>query len=104
MWGRSLSALMIFFVSVISASASLAETPLEGTVKNALETLPSGVSATVVFGDTEVIVKPLRTWKSISGHYCRRYQVIVTKPSSARAHSEPTRCRDSGVWKLVSKG
>ena len=66
---RSLSALMIFFVSVISATVSQAESALEGTVKYVLETLSSGTSATVVLGDTEVIVKSLRTWKSTSGHY-----------------------------------
>jgi hypothetical protein len=95
---------MIFFVSVISATVSQAESALEGTVKYVLETLSSGTSATVVLGDTEVIVKSLRTWKSTSGHYCRRYQVLVTAPASATVRSESTRCRDNGVWKLVIEG
>ncbi|HUS97560.1 MAG TPA: hypothetical protein VMX97_12540 [Hyphomicrobiaceae bacterium] len=100
----SVAALMIFFVSATSANASITESSFEETLTTALETLLSGETKTAVLGDTEVIVKPLRTWKSISGHYCRRYQVTVTEPASATVRSESTRCRESGVWKRVNEG
>lgn len=67
----------------------------------ALENLVSGTSATLRFGDTEVSVTPLRTWKSVSGHWCRRYEQVIAEPGATPERDQATRCRQDGVWKLV---
>jgi hypothetical protein len=95
---------MFFVILVTSTTVSRAESQFERTLTTALETLSSGVSATAMLGDTEVIVTPLRTWKSISGHYCRRFQVTSAKPASAKVSTESTRCRDNGIWKPAFEG
>jgi hypothetical protein len=70
----------------------------DSAIGYALENLVSGTSATVHVGDTAYAVTPLRTWKSVSGHWCRRYEMTVTEPGNTPSRSEATRCRQDGVW------
>lgn len=69
----------------------------------ALENLVSGTSATLRLGGTEVSVTPQRTWKSVSGHWCRRYELVVSEPGAGLERDEGTRCRQDGVWRPVSE-
>ncbi|MFQ5566971.1 MAG: hypothetical protein ACE5EU_11480, partial [Paracoccaceae bacterium] len=73
--GKPIAALIVFWASSIIAPAVQAETPFEETVQYALEHLTSGISTASMVKGTEVTVTPIRTWKSVSGHYCRRYEI-----------------------------
>ena len=87
-----------------TASAATIETPYEEPIQYALENLTSGVSTSSQVRGTEVVVKPIRTWKSVSGHYCRRYEISIAEPGSPVYEGERTRCREkSGVWKAVAE-
>ena len=100
--GTQFAAHIVFWASSAFALAVQAETPYEETVQYALEHLTSGVSTAALIDGTQILVMPTRTWKSVSGHYCRRYEVTVTEPNEDPNHGEWTRCRDSdGVWKKV---
>lgn len=79
--------------------AARAQTDVEDTVQYTLENLVSGTAVTVGLGGTEVAVTPIRTWKSVSGHWCRRYELVIAEPGNAPERSEATRCRQDGVWK-----
>ena len=80
--GRFLVAHIVFWASIAFAPAVQAETPFEETVQYALENLTSGISTASMIEGTEVTVTPTRTWKSVSGHYCRRYEITVTEPGA----------------------
>ena len=80
-----------------------AEIDVEDTVQYALENLVSGTAATVGLGGTEVAVTPVRTWKSVSGHWCRRYALVITEPGGMPERSEATRCRQDGIWKKLAE-
>jgi hypothetical protein len=87
-----------------AASAATVETPYEEPIQYALENLTSGVSTSSQVRGTEVIVKPIRTWKSVSGHYCRRYEISIAEPGAPVFSGERTRCRErTGVWKAVAE-
>ena len=99
---RLLAAYIVLFASSTVAFASPAEAPYEAAIQYALEKLTSGTPATSVVTGAEVTVMPIRTWKSVSGHYCRRYEITVTEPGSGPVHGERTRCRvKGGLWMLV---
>ena len=70
----------------------------DSVIGYALENLGSGTSATVHVGEAAYAITPLRTWKSVTGHWCRRYEMTVTQPGAAPARSEATRCRQDGLW------
>lgn len=94
--------LAILGASLLSSQAP-AEITLESTVQYALENLISGAAAKAELGETDVAVTPIRTWKSVTGHWCRRYEVVVTAPDAdADAdRTEATRCRQDGIWKRL---
>ena len=99
---RLLAAAVVSCLSSVFALAAQAETPYEEAVQYALEHLTSGISAASLIKGTQVTVMPTRTWKSVTGHYCRRYEIIVTEPGADPNHGESTRCRDGdGIWKIV---
>ena len=102
--GRLLAANIVFWASSTFALAVQAETPLEEAVQYALEHLTSGISTASLIKGTQVTVMPTRTWKSVTGHYCRRYEITVTEPGADPDHGEWTRCRDGdGVWQMVKE-
>ena len=83
----------------LAPSAALSQPAGEDSVIGyALENLVSGTSATVHVGETAYAVRPLRTWKSVSGHWCRHYEMTVTEPNRTPSRSEATRCRQDGLW------
>lgn len=97
---RVLTALIALSISCAGAAGARAAAPFEETIQYALERLTSGTAATAKAGDTTISVVPIRTWKSVSGHYCREYQVTVAKPDSAVEQEVGTRCREAdGIWK-----
>ena len=100
--GRILAVAVVSCLSSVSALAAQAETPLEGTVQYALENLTSGRSTAALIDDTKITVMPTRTWKSVTGHYCRQYEMTIAKPGSAPENGGGTRCRDGdGIWRKV---
>ena len=102
--GRKFAAHIVFWASSIFALAVQAETPYEEQVQYALEHLTSGISTASLIQGTEVTIMPTRTWKSVTGHYCRRYEITITAPGAEPDHGEWTRCRDGdGVWKKVTE-
>ena len=102
--GQLFAVFIAVWISSTFALAARAEAPYEGAVQYALEHLTSGVAAVSIFNGIEVAVMPMRTWKSVSGHYCRRYEITITKPASAPDRTESTRCRDgNGIWKKVKE-
>jgi hypothetical protein len=87
-----------------SASAASVETPYEEPIQYALENLTSGVSTSSQVRGTEVMIRPVRTWKSVSGHYCRRYEISIAEPGAPVFMGERTRCRETnGGWKAVAE-
>ena len=102
--GRLFTAHIVFWASSTFALAVQAETPFEETVQYALEHLTSGISTASLIDGTQITVMPTRTWKSVTGHYCRQYEMTIAKPDSAPDHGEWTRCRDGdGIWKKVKE-
>ena len=102
MFGRYIAIFIALWISSTSASVARAETPYEAAVQYALEHLTSGISTASQFGKTEVIVMPVRTWKSVSGHYCRQYEITISESAANPSNAERIRCRDSdGKWKIV---
>lgn len=100
--GRLFAIHIVFWMSSTFALAARAETPYEDAIQYALEHLTSGIATASMFHGTEVKVRPVRTWKSVSGHYCREYEITVTEPGSGPVHGEKTRCRvEGGWWKLI---
>jgi surface antigen len=98
---RLLTVFLALGISGTSAAAR-AEPTYEPAIQYALEYLTSGIATSSVVNGTEVAVMPMRTWKSVSGNYCRQYELTITKPSAAPDRAELTRCRDSdGKWKKV---
>jgi len=80
-----------------------ANSPFEATVQHALETLPSGDSAAAQIDGSRFSVMPTRTWKSVSGHYCRVFELTVLSPGGTADRAQGMRCRDGdGMWKQVS--
>jgi len=99
---RLITALAAFALANSAALTASSANALEDTVQYALEKLTSGIPAATVIAGTEVVVMPIRTWKSVSGHYCRQYELTVTQPGGEPNRTESTRCRDSdGIWKKV---
>jgi len=101
---RLFAIFIALWISSTFALAARAETPYEGAVQYALEHLTSGISTASMFQGTEVEIRPVRTWKSVSGHYCRQYEITVTEPASGPNRDERIRCRDGdGKWKHVKE-
>jgi surface antigen len=99
-----IAAFLAFAGTGLFASGARAEITPEATLQYALENLVSGTAATARIGDTEISVTPLRTWKSVSGHWCRRFEMTVSQSGAATERNEATRCRDSdGTWKTVEE-
>lgn len=90
-------------VSTGLVPAAKADSGYESAIQYALEKLVSGIHSETLYGGTEVAVTPLRTWKSVSGHYCREYDLIVTENDGAKERNRQIRCRDEGYWKLAPK-
>lgn len=100
---RIITACLALIAAVGFAPGAKAEARFESAIQYALEKLVSGIHTESLFGGTEVAVTPIRTWKSVSGHYCREYDITVTQNGSAAESDRQTRCRDEGYWKLVPK-
>ena len=94
-------ALALGLFGIAAAAAPAQMTVRDDAIGYALENLVSGTTTTVRFGQTAVSVTPLRTWKSVSGHWCRRYELYVSAPGNTPRRSEATRCRQDNVWKLL---
>jgi len=87
----------------VAGRAVEANSPFEATVQYALETLPSGDSTAAQIGGNSFSVTPVRTWKSVTGHYCRVFELTVLSPGGAADRAQGLRCRDNdGMWKQVS--
>jgi surface antigen len=99
---RLIAALAGTLAMAATASAATVETPYEEPIQYALENLTSGISTTATVRGIDVSIKPVRTWKSVSGHYCRRYEITIAEPGAPVFEGEGTRCREkSGGWKAV---
>lgn len=99
-----IAAFLAFAGTGLIASGVRAEVTPESTLQYALENLVSGTAATARIGETEISVTPVRTWKSVSGHWCRRFEMTVSQSGAATQHNEATRCRDTdGTWKKVEE-
>ena len=84
------------------ASAANESKSLESAIQYALEKLPSGVTSQQNVGGAQIAITPLRTWKSVSGHYCREYEEQVLNADAPVRKRRRVRCRSaSGEWKLV---
>jgi len=93
---------LVLFADPVSTQALNGAARYETTVQYALENLRSGIEATAVFADTKFTVVPLRTWKSVSGTYCRRYEYRMHRMPDEFFSGEQTRCRDgNGTWRVV---
>ena len=100
---RFIAACLVLGLTAGFAPGAKAESPYYGAIRYALEKLISGIHTESFFGGVDVAVTPIRTWKSVSGHYCREYDITVTKPGTKAQKERETRCRDKGEWLLVPK-
>lgn len=96
-------ALGLGLAGLTAAEATGQMTVRDDAIGYALENLVSGTPATLSLGETEVTVTALRTWKSVSNHWCRRYELVVAEPGGAPTREEATRCRQDGIWKPVAE-
>lgn len=74
----------------------------ETTVQFALERLESGTSARSDRTAEGAVahVRPERTWRSVSGHWCREFSIRIEVPGSDDITRRAVRCRDGdGRWK-----
>ena len=101
---RIMAAGLALSLAGVVAWSAAAQTTRESAVQFALENVVSGTPVPARVGTADIVVKPIRTWKSVSGHWCRRYEVYVTAPGNTPRRSEATRCRQDGVWKLLPAG
>ena len=101
---RIMAACLALAAAGVVAGSADAQTTRESAVQFALENVVSGTPVPARVGTADIVVKPLRTWKSVSGHWCRRYELYVTAPGNTPQRSEETRCREDGVWKLLPAG
>lgn len=72
-------------------------------VQRTLETHRSGVQFHWGEGSrARGSVVPLRTFKSVSGHYCREFRELIVVDGGPRIERQAVACRDGdGVWRLV---
>lgn len=85
-----------------SSLAPRAEVLARNTVQTALETATSQSSLEWSFAEdgSKGTVKPLRTYKSTTGFYCREYVEVVETTTDGRNSRQRTACRDlDGIWK-----
>ena len=88
-----------------SLAAAEAEPGVERTTQSALEHVQSGVPMTAVLpGGVELTVRPVRTWRSVTGHFCREYDLWLVRSGQPPQGMRRTRCRDAdGNWKLTGE-
>jgi hypothetical protein len=94
-----LTAGLISMMAETVTRASTDDPMIDGAIQYALENLVSGTGTSTTIRGTEVSVKPLRTWKSVSGHYCRRFELRIAPPGAAPSTGQHTSCRVGGVWR-----
>jgi surface antigen len=100
--GRIIAVLFGILIPCTASVAAEAQAPYEASIQYALERLTSGITANSQVGEVAVTVKPVRTWKSVSGHYCREYEITIANPDTTSDQDAGIRCRDSdGIWKQV---
>ena len=96
---RFLLASLYCFSSGSVAFSGRLDAAYDAQIQYALEHLISGGATNSSVEGTEVMVKPIRTWKSTSGHYCRRYEIAASAAASEPDREELTRGRlKSGGW------
>lgn len=102
--GAFSAAQALVLASLVFAPAARAEAAYESEVQYALEKIISGVSTAAVVNGTKVTITPLRTWRSVSGHYCREYRLTLAKPGSEPDRNRGVRCREStGKWSKIEQ-
>ena len=93
----------ILVAAVLTMNSAAVRADTETTIQATLEGVPSGVAVVGVSDDgfTSITVRPLRTWKSKTGHYCREYSLSF---HSAVAREEiSVRCREpDGRWAALN--
>lgn len=47
-------------------------------------------------------VKPLRTWQSVSGHWCRQFEERVVLTSGVEHRARAVACRIGGQWERAN--
>ena len=99
--GCVLAMLAIPLASVDARAGDASQKPYDSAIQYALEKLVSGIHTETFFGGVEVDVTPVRTWKSVSGHWCREYDITVRESDASPERERSTRCRDQGYWKLA---
>lgn len=98
-WLRQTGACLALSAACLVAPEADAQTTREETVQFALENVLSGTPVSGRDGTADLVVRPLRTWKSVSGHWCRRFELLVWQSGGTPERSEATRCREDGTWK-----
>ena len=75
----------------------------ESVVQSVLERRRSGEREDWVGGDQEFgYVRPLRSWKSTSGHWCREFEERVYGADGRKRTRTAVACRDNGRWIVVT--
>ena len=100
-WRRHIGAWLALSLAGLLALEAEAQTAREETVQFALENVLSGTPVSARDGAADIVVRPIRTWKSVSGHWCRRFELFVNEAGGAGQRTEATRCRQDGVWKRL---
>ena len=98
--GKLVAAYILFCATSSFGWAAQLEDSYEETLQYALENIQSGGSTASLIAGVEITISPIRTWKSVSGHYCREYEMTISKPDAEPTHDQGTRCRaKGGGWK-----
>ena len=109
---RHLLTILIPVSLLFSACVSTPSEPTEpatgadrqGLVQNALEKNVSGQSSGLLLSpQNKIVVTPVETWKSVTGHFCRSFITEVWRGNKLQSKTLSTACRnDYGNWVTVS--
>ena len=101
---RALHICLALLLSPAAAQAADSDQATERLVQFGLEVLRSGkpLSQSHDGGRSGVELRVLKTWKSTSGHYCRRFELRQLRQRRAISNNQHVRCRESGGgWRPV---
>ena len=101
------AAVLLAKLSLLATNSAFGADPVsvfERQRQHALERQQSGfsIATRAPDGDGVALIRPLRSWKSVSGHFCRAFKTTIEPTSGLRTERTETACRDDdGVWRIT---
>ncbi|MBE7637522.1 hypothetical protein GUA87_11755 [Sneathiella sp. P13V-1] len=100
---------LTFLISACVTSApeqprTISNEDRQDLVQKALEGNVSGQSSDLILSpEVKIVVTPVETWKSVTGHFCRSFITEVWRNNKLQTKTLSTACRNAyGNWVNVS--